>query len=226
MCNQACLDFGKNHLKEPEICGKRIIEVGSLDVNGSLRHRVTSLRPDSYLGVDIKSGPGVDETCHAEELLLHYGYEAFDVLISTELLEHVRNWRSAISNMKRTLKPCGILLITTRSKGAEYHGFPYDFWRFELEDMKKIFADFDIKVLIKDPSGPGVLMKAIKREPFVEVDCSKIALYSVLVRKRSVNDPWMIISIIQLLNSARPIIARVLPGFIKNRIKRILSSIA
>jgi SAM-dependent methyltransferase len=142
MCNLACIEFGKKYLIAEEIQGKHVVEVGSLDVNGSLRPWILSLCPKSYIGVDICNGPGVDEICRAEELVFHFGDNKFDVLISTELLEHIRHWREAISNMKKILKPGGIILITTRSRGAGYHGFPYDFWRFELSDMEKIFADF------------------------------------------------------------------------------------
>src|SRR4030042_4860602 len=119
MCNRACIEFGKKYLTEEEIRGKHIIEVGALDVNGSLRSWLLSLNPKSYIGVDISAGSGVDEICSADELVSHFGEEKFDVLISTELLEHIRNWRIAISNMKGVLNPLGIILITTRSRGVE-----------------------------------------------------------------------------------------------------------
>jgi SAM-dependent methyltransferase len=178
------------------------------------------------VGVDITSGPGVDKICRAEDLLVNFGPEKFDVLISTELLEHIRHWRSAISNMKRVLKPGGILLITTRSKGTGYHGFPYDFWRFERSDMERIFADSEIEVLLNDPLSPGVLMKAKKKKPFVEVDCDEIGLYSVLSRRRLVKDPWAQVTIIQFFSSTKPILSKILPGFLKKYLKGILNNIA
>jgi SAM-dependent methyltransferase len=226
LCNQACIDFGRKHLTETDIRDKHIIEVGSLDVNGSLRPYLVSLRPKLYIGVDINAGSGVDEICSAEELVSHFGEEKFDVLISTELLEHIRNWRIAISNMKRVVKPRGVILITTRSRGAEYHGFPYDFWRFERSDMEKIFADFEIEVLLDDPLSPGVLMKARKREPFIEVDCKEISLYSVLVRKKLVKDPRISIAIVQFFRLATPIFSKILPESLKKYLKSILNKIA
>jgi len=91
MCHVSCVIFGASNLSKEEIQGKRVIELGSYDVNGSLRTYVKSLNPSEYIGVDIKKGPGVDIVCDAENIVDKFGNEAFDVVISTELLEHVRN---------------------------------------------------------------------------------------------------------------------------------------
>jgi len=157
MCSPACINFGKQNLSESEIKGKSVIEVGSYNVNGSLRTYITSLKPQSYLGVDISEGPGVDKICKAEDLVTMFGENSFDIVISTEMLEHVEDWRIVIHNLKMLLKENGILLITTRSKGFAYHGYPHDYWRYELEDMKQIFRDCDILFLAPDPSprAPG-----------------------------------------------------------------------
>jgi len=45
----------------------------------------------------------------AEKLVEYFGPESFDVVISTELLEHVQNWRLAINNMKSVLKRDGYI---------------------------------------------------------------------------------------------------------------------
>ncbi len=150
MCNVNCIFYGLKFLKD-DIKSKKIIEVGSYNENGSLREFLDFWDPDDYIGIDITKGPGVDIVCSAEKILEHFEKESFDIVISTEVLEHIKDWRKAISNIKAVCKPNGIILITTRSYGFGYHGFPYDFWRYELEDMKRIFSDCEILSLQKDP---------------------------------------------------------------------------
>lgn len=186
MCNKACIDFGRASFKESDVKGKSVIEVGSLDVNGSLRPFIESFGPSGYVGVDIVPGRGVDRICKAEDLIDAFGRESFDVVICTELLEHVKDWREAIHNLKQILRPGGKLLITTRSKGFEYHGYPFDFWRYEISDMNLIFSDFEIEALTSDPGGePGVFLSARKPANFAERDLIGIRLYSVLLGDRS-----------------------------------------
>lgn len=180
MCNDACLDFAKEYIKSNEVIGKRVIEVGSYDVNGSIRPIVEAYNPLRYLGVDIADGPGVDEICLAEHLVGRYGKDSFDVVISSEMIEHVREWRQIISNLKQILTPGGILVITTRSYGFPYHGYPDDYWRFSIEDARVIFSDMEIEAIESDSSAPGILVKLRKPMKFVENDLQDYALYSIL----------------------------------------------
>ena len=184
MCHITCISFGATNLSERHVTGKRIIEVGSYDVNGSLRPIIEAWNPADYVGVDIQKGPGVDVVCRAEDLVETFGKESFDIVISTELLEHVRDWRKVISDIKNVCRPNGIILITTRSYGFKYHAHPYDFWRYELSDMEYIFCDCIMEKLEKDKFVPGVFVKARKLSNFVEKDLSHYELYSILVDKR------------------------------------------
>ncbi len=69
MCNQACIDFARANLTAQEVKGKDVLEVGSLDRNGSLRAIVEALQPKGYVGADLSAGPGVDGICPAEDLV-------------------------------------------------------------------------------------------------------------------------------------------------------------
>lgn len=78
----------------------------------------------------------------------------------------------------------GHIHITTRSKGSLYHGFPQDFWRYEVDDIGRIFTDFEIIVLKKDNLTPRVFFKARQLENYVPADLSDISLYSMVLGRR------------------------------------------
>lgn len=176
--------FVAKHLLPEDVRDARILEVGSLDVNGSVRPIIERDAPREYIGVDIAAGPGVNIVCDAQGLVDRFGAGSFDIVISTELLEHVRDWREAVHQMKMVCKDGGIILVTTRSRGFPYHGFPHDYWRFEIADMREIFADCAIAALEPDPQR-GVMLKAVKESPFTEKDLGGITLYSVVTGRRT-----------------------------------------
>ena len=179
MCDACCVDFARNNLTREEVDGKDIIDVGSLNVNGSTRDAIINYAPASYIGVDLAAGYCVDRILPAERLLEEYPPESFDIVVSTEMLEHCGDWRLIIHNLKTLVKKGGIILITTRSKGFPYHEWPIDHWRFELADMRVIFSDFEMVALEPDVSCPGVLMKAIKPMNYVENDLSSYNIYEI-----------------------------------------------
>lgn len=184
MCHTSCLTFGARAVRADEIEGRRVLEVGARDVNGSLRGIYEAYGPAKYVGVDMVAGRGVDVLCDAGELEQRFGADSFDVVVSTELLEHVRDWRRVVSNLKHVCAPGGFLLVTTRSRGFPYHSYLGDYWRYEVEDAERIFGDLDVETLERDPQVPGIFLKAAKREDFEEADLSDVALYSVVTRRR------------------------------------------
>lgn len=223
MCNTACLDFGLRHLTQDDVAGRSIIEVGSRDVNGSLRSHLEALGAASYHGVDIEMGPGVDAICDITELVARYGPDSFDVVISTEVMEHVQHWRPAISNLKRLVKPNGVLLITTRSRGFPYHGYPYDFWRYEVQDMRAIFSDMTIDVLETDPVSPGVFIKVHKPATFVERELDSIDLYSIVAHRRCREVTSAQIYVRRIRHKVRRALSRLLPKNILAGLDRIVT---
>ena len=185
MCNRACIEFGRVVIKKDEVNGKGIIEVGSCDVNGSLRSVIEPLKPRKYVGVDVAEGPGVDQIGDATNLFQHFDFGSFDMLIATEVLEHVKDWRKAITNFKHLIRTGGVLVITVPSIGCGFHGYPEDHWRFQISDMKAIFSDFIIEELWQSPSIEGVFLKAKKPANLMEFDTSNYKLYSIMKRRRT-----------------------------------------
>lgn len=184
MCNSGCIIFGASNLWGSELKGKRVIELGSMDFNGSLRKILSRWEPSEYIGIDIEAGPGVDIVCGVEDAVERFGRDSFDVVVSTEMLEHARDWRKAITNIKNLCRPGGIMLLTTRSVGFPVHSYPYDFWRYGADDMRAIFSDCVIEKIEEDRPDPGIFLKARKPAAFLENDLSGYELYSIITRKR------------------------------------------
>lgn len=196
----SCEDFLSQALQAHDVAGKELLEVGAQDVNGSVRRRLESYGPSSYVGVDIIEGPGVDEVCSVDQLLDRFGENAFDAVLTTETLEHVVDWRTAIHNLKGVLRPGGLLVITTRSPGFAIHAYPIDCWRYTVNDMQLIFSDFTIDQVTKDvPADPGVFLRARKPEKWAENELSSLNLYSIARRSRTGEfttvDKWIVQSI-------------------------------
>lgn len=177
MCSKLVIAFGMRCLNYENVKGKRVIELGSQDVNGSLRYYVTGLGPREYIGIDSATGKGVDIVCDVVNAIERFGLRTFDVVICTEMLEHVFDWRKVINIIKGLCVEGGTMVITTRSKGFHYHPYPYDFWRYEIEDMKVIFSDCSDVIVENDPEGGGVFVKANIGTGFIENDLDKHELY-------------------------------------------------
>ena len=163
------------------IKNKVVLELGSRNVNGSLANHILSLKPKTYEGVDYVEGNNVHRILDLVDLLKVYEENSIDVIITTELMEHVEDWRTVINNMKKILKIGGVLFLTTRSKGFPLHSFPYDYWRYELIDIEYIFSDMEKIDLRPDPlkSHPGVFIIARKIEETGTVDLNKLELFHI-----------------------------------------------
>jgi SAM-dependent methyltransferase len=172
--HDSVMAFGRTVLTDKDIRGKRVIEVGSMNVNGSLRAHVEALGPAHYVGIDFAAGRGVDLVCDARDLVKCFGARSYDVVISTEMLEHAKDWRAAVRAMKGILVLGGLILLTARGPGFPLHGFPHDWNRFTPQDAGRIFADFQIDRLDADPQFSGFLLLAHKPETWQEIDLTAI----------------------------------------------------
>lgn len=95
--------------------GKRVLDVGSRDVNGSFRELFTDC---DYTGIDITEGKDVDVVCVGHE----YDADPFDVVCSGECFEHDEYWDKTLQNMVRLLKPAGLMFFTCATTGRAPHG--------------------------------------------------------------------------------------------------------
>jgi len=84
-----------------------VLEIGSLDINGSVRPLFPSAQ--SYHGIDLVPGPGVDEVADGARWQPPRSY---DVVLCAEVLEHAPAWAEVVATMWAACAPGGRLLIT------------------------------------------------------------------------------------------------------------------
>lgn len=97
--------------------GCRVLEIGSLDINGSIREH---FRNCEYTGIDVAPGKGVDIVCEGQSFDAPDG--AFDHVISCEAMEHNPHWAETFRNMVRLCKPGGLVVMTCATIGRREHG--------------------------------------------------------------------------------------------------------
>ena len=93
------------------------LEVGSLDVNGSVRELFP--RADPYVGIDLAPGRGVDVVASGHDFGRN---ESYATVVTTECLEHDPGWRTTLANIERVLRPGGLLVLTCATTGRHEHG--------------------------------------------------------------------------------------------------------
>jgi len=161
------------------VCGRDVLEVGSRDVNGKITDIIREMKPKNYVRTDMTQGENVDIVVNADELVETFGEGTWNIVISTETLEHIQDWRTALEQMKRVLKPSGLLVITTRSPGFPQHDYPEDYHRYTKDDMKEILRDMIILDLTDDPQSPGVFVTAYKPTCFELKDNSMVEVHKI-----------------------------------------------
>jgi hypothetical protein len=98
--------------------GARVLEIGSYDVNGGIRHLFG--RASDYVGIDLDHGPGVDRVGFGHEV--DDPDKSYDLTLSGECFEHDQHWRETFLNMARLTRSGGLVAFTCAARGRAEHG--------------------------------------------------------------------------------------------------------
>lgn len=138
----------------------KIADIGSMDVNGSLKSLFLQ-NNWSYVGCDLSKGKNVDLVLDSLYLWNGIKSNTFDVVVSTQVLEHVQHpWRW-IKEIERIVKPNGLVYICTPNT-IGFHEYPIDCWRVWPDGMKGLFEETCLKpieVYAKIPDTTGIARK-------------------------------------------------------------------
>ena len=128
------------HLPEP------IVEIGSYQVEG--QENVANLRSffpnKDYLGVDKRSGPGVDQVGDVENL--PFEDASIGTVLSISTFEHVPRFWRGFEEIRRVLRPDGAFLVSCPFFFRIHH-YPSDYWRFTPEAFDVLLEDYASKIL-------------------------------------------------------------------------------
>lgn len=170
---------------------KRILDVGC----GTKPYK-NLFQKDDYAGIDIKrdvhsdSGgeKAADKFYNGQNI--PYNDSSFDMVISTQVFEHVECPEKLLKEIYRVLKNGGILFLTMPFVWDE-HETPYDFRRFTRFEHKRILEQNNFKIIsVKSTSGAfgtcGQLISNFLNEEFSRlIDGRKIKpkLFNYLIQK-------------------------------------------
>ncbi len=101
----------------PEYFTENILEVGSFDINGTVRDFFEKDCKE-YVGVDWRSGPCVDVVTLAHEMEFE---KPFKAVISASMLEHDPHWDKSIRQMVKCVRQDGILVFTWGAANSPIH---------------------------------------------------------------------------------------------------------
>lgn len=146
----------------------RCLEIGALDVNSTEQGlSLRTLFPDAdYYGIDTQDGPGVDQVVAAAD---YNGKGRFDLVISTEAMEHCADPESIIACAWRALAPGGVFLLTAAAPGRQPHNCDGTGWdgvehyaNIEPEQLRAWLAEWGDVEVVHQPSLGDVYARAKK----------------------------------------------------------------
>jgi SAM-dependent methyltransferase len=113
--------------------GLRMLDIGCGD---KPYYPLLAARAAAYRGIDAEPGPQVDDIGVVEEL--PYPDGSFDVVLCTQVLEHVVDPGRAVGEIARVLAPGGVAFVSTHGVFL-YHPDPVDFWRWTHAGLEQLF---------------------------------------------------------------------------------------
>ena len=99
-----------------------------------------------YVGSDVAPGPRIRHVCPVEEL--DVGDATFDLVLCTQVLEHVSDPPRALAAIARVLRPGGHAFLTTHGVWP-YHPYPTDYRRWTQQGLEDLVGRTDGLTLVE-----------------------------------------------------------------------------
>ncbi|NLF37862.1 class I SAM-dependent methyltransferase [bacterium] len=126
-----------------------VVEIGSFQVEG--QEKYADLRSlfagRAFIGCDMRPGKGVDRIEDLHKLT--FADASVGTVIMLDTLEHVRNCFQAMEEVRRVLKPGGVVLMTSVML-CPIHDYPCDYWRFTPQGFEALLDGFETRRVYSD----------------------------------------------------------------------------
>lgn len=123
-----------------------VLDAGS----GEIRRYKSSFKFEKYITLDINSAIRPDIVGSVENIPLDSN--SIDSIISTQVLEHVKNPQKAVKEFFRILKNDGYCLVTV-PQSSELHEEPNDYFRFTRFGLEELFKKAGFKIILTEKRG-------------------------------------------------------------------------
>lgn len=127
-----------------DLRGKKLLELGALNINGSAR---SYLEVGRWIGIDQIAGADVDIVCKAAET--KFEIAEFDLILCTSMLEHDPNWSASISWNVQWLRPGGLFLLSWGAEGNQWH-LPEPWAAVPIAEVKQWIARDNRLVIVEE----------------------------------------------------------------------------
>ena len=177
-----------------------------LDVGSGIKPYAPFFEPyaESYVGVDI-GNPAADLEGSAEALPVEDG--SFDLVISTQVLEHVEDPAQAVREFHRVTSPGGRVLASTHGVQV-YHPSPTDYWRWTHAGLALLFErSADWEAVQVTPVGGAATCLAANSAVYVDLLFRKAHL-----KPLALASVWTLNSLGALVDRAVPSLREPIPG--------------
>jgi len=153
-----------------------------------------------FFTADITDPPShvVDYVIEGAHYMPMISDASFDVVLCTQVLEHVPDPAAVLAECARVLRPGGTLLLSTHGV-FHWHAYPNDYWRWTSEGLAKILGEHFTQIEIHPNGGTMLLL------------CHIVGRGLVYVAERHWWLLWLQYTLYPLINLAGVLLDRFLP---------------